>query len=90
MSTLNVEELEILESVELGEWQSITDLPEAINRYQRYALAQANELAAISIELPADDLQMLEMIAQRADTSVALLMASVLHQYAANQSTSQP
>ena len=87
MSTLNAKELEILESVEVGEWQSITDLPEAINQYQRYALAQTNELAAISIGLPTDDLQMLKVMAQQADTSVALLIASVLHQYVANQSS---
>ncbi len=88
MSTLSAEELEILESVELGEWQSIADLPEAINQYQRYALAQTNELAAISIGLPTDDLQMLKIMAQQADTSVALLIASVLHQYVAHQSFS--
>lgn len=89
MSTLNTEELEVLSSVELGEWQSITDLPEAINRYQHYALSQTNELAAISIGLPTDDLQALKVMAQQADTSVALLIASVLHQYVANQSSYQ-
>ncbi|MGB3671238.1 MAG: hypothetical protein WA783_00630 [Phormidesmis sp.] len=89
MSTLNAEELEILESVELGEWQSIADLPEAISRYQHYALAQTDELAAISIGLPTGDLQTLKAMAQQADTSVALLIASVLHQYVANQSSSQ-
>lgn len=89
MSTLSAEELEILESVELGEWQSITDLPEAINQYQRYALAQTSRLAAISIGLPTDDLQTLKVMAQQADTSVALLIASVLHQYVAHQSSSQ-
>ena len=46
MSTLSAEELEILESVELGEWQSIADLPEAINQYQRYALAQTKNSAS--------------------------------------------
>ncbi len=89
MSTLNAEELEILGSVELGEWRSVSDLPEAIARFQSYAQVQAGELAAISIELPNDDLQLLEAIAQQANTSVALLMASVLHQYAASQSSSQ-
>lgn len=88
MSTLNAEELEILKSVELGEWQSITDLPKAINQYQRYALSHTNELAAINIELPTDDLQTLKVMAQQADISVTLLMASVLHQYVANQSSS--
>ena len=38
----HVEELEILESVESGEWQSIADLSQEIERYQIYAQAEVN------------------------------------------------
>jgi predicted DNA binding CopG/RHH family protein len=89
MSTLNAEEQALLESVELGEWQSIVDLPQEILRYQQYAQSQINELEAVSIELPIDDLQTLRAIAQQANTSVDLLMASILHQYVANRASSQ-
>ena len=50
-------------------------------------LKPKTQLAAISIGLPTDDLQMLKIMAQQADTSVALLIASVLHQYVAHQSS---
>jgi predicted DNA binding CopG/RHH family protein len=89
MPTLNAEEQNILESVELGEWQSVVNLPEAVALYQQYAQSQLNSLESISIELPIYDLQTLRMIAQQTDTSVALLMASVLHQYVSSQSSSQ-
>jgi hypothetical protein len=90
MSALNAEEQKLLESVELGEWQSIVNLPEEIAKYQQYAQSQINALESVSIELPVDDVQKLRTIAQQADTSVALLMAGVLHQYVASQTASQP
>lgn len=57
MSSLSAEEQAVLESVELGEWQSIPDLSQAVVRYQRYAQRQGNALEAVSIEMTADDLQ---------------------------------
>ncbi|KPQ32818.1 MAG: hypothetical protein HLUCCA11_20485 [Phormidesmis priestleyi Ana] len=82
-------ERKLLESVELGEWQSVVNLPEEIAKYQQYAQSQINALEPVSIELPINDLQTLRTIAQQADTSVALLMASILHQYVASQSSPQ-
>lgn len=88
MPQLDAEEQALLNSVELGEWQSISNLAAEINRYQRYAQAQVSATEAVNIELPSRDLQALREIAQQSDISVSLLMASVLHQFIAGQQES--
>lgn len=79
MTPLNIEEQEIFESVENGQWRSIANVEQEVNRYQQYA--QARMLESVSIEIPASDFQSLQMLAQQTDTSVSILMANVLHQY---------
>lgn len=54
MPPLYAEEQAILESVELGEWQSVPDVTQAIERYQSYAQAQMNSLEDF-VFLEADD-----------------------------------
>ena len=81
MQSLNTEAAAILASVELGEWQSVPDINQEIERYQRYAQTQANRLASFNIELSASDLESLETIAQQSGVSVSLLMSTVLHQF---------
>lgn len=85
---LTMEERATLESVELGEWQSVPNLTQAIERYQQYAQQQIQALEAVSISLPADDLQALRKMAEHSDTPIAVLMASVLHQYVVSHSSS--
>lgn len=85
MPPLDAEEQALLDSVELGEWQSIPNVAVEIGRYQRYAQAQVNALASVNIELPSSDLQALQVVAQQSGTSVALLMATVLHQFVASR-----
>ncbi len=80
MVSLNAEEQSILESVELGEWQSVPNIAQEIERYQRYARAQA-AVQAVSLELSTRDLQVLQDVAQQSGISVSLLMATVLHQF---------
>jgi predicted DNA binding CopG/RHH family protein len=79
MTPLNAEEQEIFESVENGEWQSISDVEQEIRRYKQYA--QASILESVSIKIPASDFQSLQALAQQTDTPVSILMANVLHQY---------
>jgi len=85
-SDLTTEEQEILASVEQGEWQSVPNITRAIERYQQYA-QQAHALEAVSVSLPADDLQALRKIAEHSDTPISVLMASVLHQYVVSHSS---
>jgi predicted DNA binding CopG/RHH family protein len=87
MTPLDLEEQEILESFENGEWQSIPNVAQEIQRYQSYA--QAAHLESLNIELPASDFQSLRILAEQTDTSVALLVANVLHQYVVHQSSAQ-
>lgn len=86
-SELTIEEQAILESVERGEWKSVSNLAQAIERYQQYAQQQVSALEAVSINLSADDLRAFRQMAERSDTPVSLLIASVLHQYVASQSS---
>ena len=85
MPHLDAEEQALLDSVELGEWQSIPHVTEEIERYQRYAQAQVNALESVSIELPSSDLQALQAFAQQSGSSVSALMATVLHQFIASR-----
>ncbi len=85
MPPLDAEEKAILESVELGEWQSIQNATEEIARYQHYAQAQVNALESIRIELPSDDLQAFRVVAQQSGVSVSVLIATVLHQFITNR-----
>jgi predicted DNA binding CopG/RHH family protein len=87
-SDLTMDERATLESVELGEWQSVPNLTQAIERYQQYAQQQIQALEAVSVSLPADDLQALRKMAEHSDTPISVLMASVLHQYVVSHSSS--
>lgn len=89
MPPLDAQEQAILESVELNEWQSVPNVAQEIERYQRYAQAQVTTLEAISIELSTTDLQALQEVAQQLGIPVSLLMKSVLHQFVVSQSSSQ-
>ncbi len=87
MTHLDLEEQEILESLENGEWRSVPNLTQEIQRYQSYA--QAANLESINIELPTSDFQSLRDLAEQTGISVKLLMANVLHQYIVHQSSAQ-
>ncbi len=85
MPPLDAEEQAILQSVELGEWQSVANVTQELERYRDYAQAQAGGLEAVSLELPAIDLQRLRAFAEESGVSVSLLMATVLHQFVATR-----
>ncbi|MGF1517954.1 MAG: hypothetical protein ACFCVB_09135 [Nodosilinea sp.] len=85
MQSLDTEEAAILASVELGEWQSMPDVAQEIDRYQRYAKAQADRPTSVNIELSVSDLDYLEILAQQSGVSVSLLMSRVLHQFIASR-----
>ncbi|MGB3613320.1 MAG: hypothetical protein WBA10_05945 [Elainellaceae cyanobacterium] len=88
MVSLDAEEWAILESVELGEWQSVPNVAQEIERYQHYAQTQA-AVEAVSLSLPTRDLQVLQALAQQSGISVSLLMATVLHQFVASRQHEQ-
>jgi predicted DNA binding CopG/RHH family protein len=85
MSTLDQEEQDLLASVESGEWQSISNASEAMQRYQGYAQQQLNLWAEVNNELSEQDWKRLESLAQGMKTSVPQLMVNIIHQYLARQ-----
>jgi hypothetical protein len=78
---LTPDEREILESVERGEWRSVPNLEQAIKRYQSYAQAQLGELQEIKIELPSQDIQFLQALANETETSLTVVITNLLHQF---------
>ncbi len=78
---LTSEEQEILESVERGEWRSVPNLEQEIKRYQSYAQAQLGELQEIKIELPSQDIQFLQALANETETSLTVVITNLLHQF---------
>lgn len=86
---LDSEEQILLESVENDEWNSLPNLSQEIQRYQQYAQRHVNTLEEVKVELPIRDLHSLQALAQTSGISVSLLIASVIHQYVSQQSSSQ-
>jgi len=78
---LTPEEQEILESVENDEWLSVPNLQQEIQRYQNYAKAQLGELQEIKVELPSQDVQFLQAIANETETSLTVVITNLLHQF---------
>lgn len=78
---LTPEEREILESVERGEWRSVPNLEQEIQRYQSYAQAQLGEFQEIKIELPSQDIQFLQALANETETSLTTVITNLLHQF---------
>ena len=79
-------ERELLESVERGEWQSIANLQEEIERYQRHAQAYMQSIQKITIELPSSDVASLQELATSSGVSIPLLVSNIIHQYVGSQS----
>lgn len=78
---LTPEEREILASVERGEWRSVPNLEQEIQRYQSYAQAQLGELQEIKIELPSQDIQFLQALANETETTLTVVITNLLHQF---------
>ena len=83
-------EQELFDSVERGEWQSVPNLQQELDRYQRHAQAYMQSLQKITIELPSSDITSLQELASSSGVSIPLLLSSIIHQYVVSQSIRQP
>lgn len=83
MSNLNKEELELLESVENGEWQSVENVQSEINRYQRIAQKQFTD--SIYIELSPQEHLSLEQLASHSDQSTSSFVQEILRKFLSGQ-----
>jgi len=86
---LDTEEQDILDSVERGEWQSVPNLQQECDRYQRHAQAYMQSIQKITIELPNSDIESLQEMARSSGVSIPLLLSSIIHQFVGSQSTRQ-
>lgn len=85
MSKLKKDEMELLDSVEAGEWRSVPDREEEVARYQEYAAATFKKDRRINIRISSKDLNALQKRALREGIPYQTLVASVLHKYVSGQ-----
>jgi predicted DNA binding CopG/RHH family protein len=83
MNQLNQEEQELLDSVEAGEWHSVTNLPEAIKQTRYYAQATLTQMVEIPIQLQQDDLNAVKIKASKEGVAYQSLISNLIHQYIA-------
>jgi predicted DNA binding CopG/RHH family protein len=80
----NYEE-DILNSYEKGEWQSVPNLKDEIERYASSASATLAKAKRINIRLSSRDLEDIQMRAVEEGMPYQTLIASVLHKYASGR-----
>jgi len=80
---LDVEEKELLRSVEAGEWKPVKNFSAQKKRFQEAAQATLEKTRNINIRLTERDLQRLKVKAIEEGLPYQTLAASILHKYAA-------
>ena len=75
------EELELLESIEKGEWKSIKNLEEEKERYQNYASNTLKKDKRVNIRMSERDLKELQKKALEEGIPYQTLISSLLHKY---------
>ena len=83
--TLEEDELELLDSVEAGEWKSVRNSVAEISKAQEAAGNYFKKNARVNIRLPERDLLLLKQIAANEGMPYQTLISSVLHKFAASQ-----
>ena len=78
---LDEEDKELLESVEKGEWQSISDFESEAEQYQAYAKATFRKDKRINIRISQRDLIKLQQRALAEGLPYQTMIASILHKY---------
>ncbi|MBM4050441.1 MAG: antitoxin [Planctomycetes bacterium] len=78
---LGLDERDLLDSYERGEWKSVAELPKRLRQYQSYAAAALEAEGLVSIVLPKKDLQAIRRKAARSGVSYQMLIADLVHQF---------
>jgi predicted DNA binding CopG/RHH family protein len=81
MKNLETEEIEILESYDHDEWQSVSDLKSESGRYRRYAGATFKKDKRLNIRISEKDLVAIQKRALEEGIPYQTLIASILHKY---------
>lgn len=80
-TTENKYENDILSSFERGEWQSVPNLKDEIDRYASSAAATLSKDKRINIRVSSRDLEDIQMRAAEEGMPYQTLIASILHKY---------
>lgn len=78
---LDNEERELLESIESGEWVSVSNLEEELRRNREYARNALKKDRRVSIRISSRDLEEIQTRAVEEGIPYQTLIASVLHKY---------
>lgn len=78
---LDLEEAELVRSVEAGEWKSVDNLEDEIKRSQEYARATFQKDRRVNIRISTRDLRGLQKRAMEEGIPYQTLISSVLHKY---------
>ena len=83
--TIDADEKDLLESVERGEWTSVSPKARDRTRYARYAKATFRKDRRLNIRLSSKDLEAIQKRALAEGLPYQTLIASLLHKYAAGR-----
>jgi len=78
---LEHEELELLESLENDEWQSVENLDKELKEHKNIAKNTMKKDKRINIRISSKDLEMIKTTAVELGLPYQTLVSSVLHQY---------
>jgi len=78
---LDNEELELLESIENDEWQSVKNLDQELKEHKKIAKNTMKKDKRINIRLSSKDLEMIKTTAVELGLPYQTLVSSILHQY---------
>jgi predicted DNA binding CopG/RHH family protein len=81
---LDKDELELLNSIEKGEWKAIDNSPEEIKKYQNYARQHLNKDKRVNIRISSRDLELLKLRSMREGLPYQTFISSILHKYLNN------
>ena len=78
---LDNEEQALLESVERGEWKSVSNRDEEIARHRQYARNTLRKDKRVNIRISSKELEAIQALAVEEGLPYQTLMASILHKY---------
>ena len=82
---IDADERNLIESVERGEWKSVSRKPRERTRYTRYAKRTFRKDRRLNIRLSSKDLEAIQKRALAEGLPYQTLIASLLHKYASGR-----
>lgn len=85
MARLSRDERELRDSVERGEWKTVSAARDRMARYRRYARETSRKDQRVNIRISSKDLQAIKKRAFEEGLPYQTLIASLLHKYASGR-----